>query len=84
MCPDKKLEWFDLDQAVVAEQLVRERWSDTYETSLGAEASLRPDSSPVKVCYLYSLSTRANLKTNVATLKMAYRSTDPWSTIIQI
>ena len=51
MCPDKKLEWFDPDQAAVVDQLVRQRWSDTYKSSPHAEVSSQPDGSPVKVCY---------------------------------
>lgn len=49
MCPDKKLTWFDDEQAKVVEELVRQRWSDTYETFSCVEASLQPDGSPVKV-----------------------------------
>jgi hypothetical protein len=50
MCPDKKLEWFDPDQATEVEQLVQQRWLDTYKTS---ESSSQPDSSPIKVYYPY-------------------------------
>ena len=51
MCPDKKLEWFDPDQAAVVDQLVQQWWSDTYKSSPHAEVSSQPDGSPVKVCY---------------------------------
>lgn len=49
MCPDKKLEWFDPDQAAVVEQLVRQRWSDSYEMPPHTEVLLHPDGSPIKV-----------------------------------
>jgi len=52
MCPDKKLGWFDHEQAISAEQLVRERWSETYENiSQAEEHPLQPGGSPVKVRY---------------------------------
>jgi len=50
MCPDKKLEWFDPDQAVVVEQLVQQWWSDSYEMPPCTETLLHPDGSPIKVC----------------------------------
>jgi len=50
MCPDKKLQWFDPDQATVVEQLVQQWWSDLYETSPDTEVLLHPDGSPIKVC----------------------------------
>jgi hypothetical protein len=49
MCPDKKLAWFDDEQAETAEELVRQRWLDTYESFSHAEASPQPAGSPVKV-----------------------------------
>ena len=45
MCPDKKLEWFDPDQAMAVEQLVQQRWSDMYKMSLQAETSLQLNGS---------------------------------------
>ena len=56
MCPDKKLEWFDPDQAMAVEQLVRQRWSDTYKMSLQAETSLQLNGSPIKVGWTFFLA----------------------------
>ncbi|KAF9792013.1 hypothetical protein BJ322DRAFT_997777, partial [Thelephora terrestris] len=53
MCPDKKLTWFNEEEATVAEKLVRQRWVDTYEKFSLAEALLQANGSPVKVCYIY-------------------------------
>jgi hypothetical protein len=53
MCPDKKLTWFNEEEATVAEKLVRQRWVDTYEKFSLAEVSLQANGSPVKVCYIY-------------------------------
>ena len=52
MCPDKKLKWFDDEGATVADQLVRQRWSDTYEKISDAGVSSQPDGSPAKVFHL--------------------------------
>jgi hypothetical protein len=62
MCPDKKLEWFDGEQVVIAENLVRQRWLDTYERFSHAEESLQPDGSPAKVrrIFLKSLARSQN------------------------
>lgn len=53
MCPDKKLTWFNDEGATVAEQLVQQRWSDTYEKLPDADTSPQSNSSPIKVCYLH-------------------------------
>ena len=56
MCPDKKLEWFNGEQAAVAENLVRQRWLDTYERFSQAEESSEPNGSPIKVRCIFYIS----------------------------
>ena len=58
MCLDKKLGWFDHEQATVAEQLVQQRWSETYKnTSQAEENGSQLNSSPVKVRHSLFLAT---------------------------
>jgi len=71
MCPDKKLTWFDNEQVAAVEQLVRQRWLDTYKKLPPVDISSNPDGSPVKVhssrlCHLILLTQ------NSVTLKVAF------------
>ena len=50
MCPNKKLGWFDIEEAAEVEELVRQRWLETYEIS-DREVLPQPNSSPIKVCH---------------------------------
>jgi len=52
MCPEKKLTWFDDEEAVLVEELVRKWWSEKYEKFSPPDSMLNFDGSPVKVCYL--------------------------------
>ena len=49
MCPDKKLSWFDDEEAATAEQVTQQWWSETYERLSDADDPSQPHGSPVKV-----------------------------------
>lgn len=61
MCLDKKLGWFNDEEAAMAEQAVRQRWSETYEKLSDVDESSQPHGSPVKVC-VFTPVTRMYLK----------------------
>lgn len=62
MCPDKKLTWFDDEQATVAAELVRQRWSDSYEAFSDVEASSHYNGSPIKVYHFLSGHTNSDMR----------------------
>ena len=76
MCPDKKLAWFDDEQAVTAEMLVRQRWSDTYEKFSQAEELSQPSSSHTEVRYFLKLFVQP-LKWNTGAFEVAFSSAEP-------
>ena len=59
LCPYKKLTWFDEEEALTVEQLVRQRWSETYEKFLHTEELLQPDGSPIKVHCVHSICSHS-------------------------
>ena len=76
MCPDKKLAWFDDEQAVIAEMLVWQWWLDTYEKFSQAEELSQPSSSHTEVCYFLKLFVQP-LKWNTGAFKVAFSLAEP-------
>ena len=83
MCPDKKLTWFNDNDATAAEELVRQRWSETYERNSDAEVPSHSGSSPVKVCCVHFGCSRGS-KPNPGTFKVALERVTPDSAIARI
>ena len=79
MCPDKKLSWFDDEQAVMAENLVRQRWSETYEKFSQIEEPSQPNGSPIEV-RCFSSSVYATLKQNAGAFEVALSLAEPAAT----
>lgn len=83
LCPDKKLTWFDEEEALTAEQLVRQRWPETYEFFSYAETMLQPDSSPAKVCRIYRNCSHGS-ESNPGAFEVALEWTVPGPTVTGI
>lgn len=71
LCPDKKLSWFDDEQAIVVESLVQQQWSDAYENFSHAEEPSRPDSPPTEVCHFSPTVYLVELTQNTGPFKVA-------------